>query len=218
MIPNGRYARSGKRGIDFPPSMSETMCYHLCLDDAKRRVSGRLADPAKLFRPDPSKTAPGTSCATRPYGFCTYACNTVQEDTHVATIRNPGPCRCIVSGHRRRKGTGPGGRMEETDRPATTSIYGDTGLWFVPTGEVLRDKTWSASGYRVNWDVRQGFTDISHFEGTFAYRCGQPGGNLWRRAVRHPNRSRHAADLRLRRRSVRRRRQQLPVCAPGMDR
>ena len=59
--------------------------------------------------------------------------------------------------------------MEETVRPATTSIYGDTGLWFVPTGEVLRDKTWSASGYRVNWDVRQGFTDISHFEGTFAF-------------------------------------------------
>ena len=23
--------------------------------------------------------------------------------------------------------------------------------------------------YRLNWDVRQGFTDISHFEGTFAY-------------------------------------------------
>ena len=59
--------------------------------------------------------------------------------------------------------------MEETVRPATTTIYGDTGLWFVPTGEVLRDKTWSASGYRVNWDVRQGFTDISHFEGTFAF-------------------------------------------------
>ena len=59
--------------------------------------------------------------------------------------------------------------MEETVRPATTSIYGDTGLWFVPTGEVLRDKTWSASAYRINWDVRQGFTDISHFEGTFAF-------------------------------------------------
>ena len=59
--------------------------------------------------------------------------------------------------------------MEETVRPATTSIYGDTGLWFVPTGEVLRDGTWSVSGYRVNWDVRQGFTDISHFEGTFAF-------------------------------------------------
>ena len=24
--------------------------------------------------------------------------------------------------------------MEETVRPATTSIYGDTGLWFVPDG------------------------------------------------------------------------------------
>ena len=59
--------------------------------------------------------------------------------------------------------------MEETVRPATTSVYGDTGLWFVPTGEVLRNGTWSASGYRVNWDVRQGFTDISHFEGTFAF-------------------------------------------------
>jgi outer membrane protein OmpA-like peptidoglycan-associated protein len=34
---------------------------------------------------------------------------------------------------------------------------------------VLRDRTWSASAYRLNWDVRQGFTDISHFEGTFAY-------------------------------------------------
>ena len=59
--------------------------------------------------------------------------------------------------------------FEETVRPATTSVYGDTGLWFVPTGEVLRDRTWSASAYRLNWDVRQGFTDISHFEGTFAY-------------------------------------------------
>jgi len=59
--------------------------------------------------------------------------------------------------------------MQETVRPATTSVYGDTGLWFVPTGEVLRDGTWSASAYRLNWDVRQGFTDISHFEGTFAY-------------------------------------------------
>ena len=62
--------------------------------------------------------------------------------------------------------------MEATVRPATTSVYGDTGLWFVPSGEVLRNKTWSASAYRLNWDVRQGFTDISHFEGTFAYGAG----------------------------------------------
>ena len=59
--------------------------------------------------------------------------------------------------------------MEETVRPSTTTIYGDTGLWFVPTGEVLRDGTWSASAYGVNTDVQQGFMDISHFEGTFAF-------------------------------------------------
>ena len=55
------------------------------------------------------------------------------------------------------------------ERPATTTIYGDTGLWFVPAGEVLKDKQWSVSAYRVNWDVAQGFMDVSHFTGTLAY-------------------------------------------------
>jgi outer membrane protein OmpA-like peptidoglycan-associated protein len=72
----------------------------------------------------------------------------------------------LVTGDARAQGQAG---MQETERPATTSIYGDTGLWFVPAGEVLRDRTWSLSAYRLNWDVRQGFTDISHFEGTFAY-------------------------------------------------
>jgi len=49
---------------------------------------------------------------------------------------------------------------------------GDTGLWFVPTGEVLKAKDWSVSGYRANWDVHQGFTDISHFIATFGYGVG----------------------------------------------
>ncbi|RPI51730.1 MAG: OmpA family protein, partial [Acidobacteria bacterium] len=71
----------------------------------------------------------------------------------------------LVTGEARAQGQAG---MEETVRPATTSVYGDTGLWFVPTGEVLRDGTWSVSAYRLNWDVRQGFSDISHFEGTFA--------------------------------------------------
>ncbi len=75
----------------------------------------------------------------------------------------------LVTGEARAQGQAGQATMEETVRPATTSIYGDTGLWFVPTGEVLRDGTWSASAYRLNWDVRQGFTDISHFEGTFAF-------------------------------------------------
>ena len=43
-------------------------------------------------------------------------------------------------------------------RPATTTFMGDTGLWYVPTGEVLPRKKWSMSAYRVNFDDNQGFT------------------------------------------------------------
>jgi hypothetical protein len=43
-------------------------------------------------------------------------------------------------------------------RPAVTTFWGDTGLWFVPTAEVLRNKKWSVSFYRVNIDDGQGFT------------------------------------------------------------
>ncbi|MEN3337250.1 MAG: OmpA-OmpF porin, family, partial [Acidobacteriota bacterium] len=48
-------------------------------------------------------------------------------------------------------------------RPATTTFEGDTGLWFVPTGEVLPAKRWSLSAYRVNFDRDQGFTDVSNW-------------------------------------------------------
>lgn len=52
-------------------------------------------------------------------------------------------------------------------RPATTTTYGDTGLWFVPTGEVLPARKWSFSAQRVNVDDEQGFTDVSNFPVTF---------------------------------------------------
>ena len=55
---------------------------------------------------------------------------------------------------------------EET-RPATTTFRGDTGLWFVPTGEILPARRWSFSVYRVNNDYEQGFTDVSNFPVTF---------------------------------------------------
>src|SRR4051812_47549857 len=45
-------------------------------------------------------------------------------------------------------------------RPATTTFLGDTGLWYVPTGEVLPARRWSISAYRVNFDDNQGFTDV----------------------------------------------------------
>src|SRR5690349_9648867 len=53
--------------------------------------------------------------------------------------------------------------MAVETRPATTTFRGDTGLWFVPTGEVLPARRWSVSGYRVNFDYNQGFTDVSNW-------------------------------------------------------
>ncbi len=49
---------------------------------------------------------------------------------------------------------------------------GDTGLWYVPTGEVLPRKKWSISAYRVNFDDNQGFTDVSNWPLTFGYGVG----------------------------------------------
>ena len=37
---------------------------------------------------------------------------------------------------------------DASTRPATTTFFGDTGLWYVPTAEVLGDRQWSVSGYR----------------------------------------------------------------------
>jgi outer membrane protein OmpA-like peptidoglycan-associated protein len=59
-----------------------------------------------------------------------------------------------------------------TTRPATTTFMGDTGLWFVPTGEVLPAKKWSVSAYRVNFDYTQGFTDVSNWPVTIGVGLG----------------------------------------------
>src|SRR5260370_34039881 len=48
-------------------------------------------------------------------------------------------------------------------RPATTTFMGDTGLWDVPTAEILPARKGSASGYRVNFDDNQGFTDVANW-------------------------------------------------------
>ena len=53
-------------------------------------------------------------------------------------------------------------------RPATTTFHGDTGLWFVPTAEILGDGQWSASFYRRGTNYVQGFTNVGDFAGTFA--------------------------------------------------
>jgi len=62
--------------------------------------------------------------------------------------------------------------MAVETRPATTTFMGDTGLWFVPTGEVLPARRWSVSGYRVNFDYNQGFTDVSNWPITIGVGLG----------------------------------------------
>ncbi|HXG56652.1 MAG TPA: OmpA family protein [Vicinamibacterales bacterium] len=54
-------------------------------------------------------------------------------------------------------------------RKATTTFAGDTGLWFVPTAEILPANRWSFSAYRVNFDFNEGFTDVSNWPVTLGY-------------------------------------------------
>jgi outer membrane protein OmpA-like peptidoglycan-associated protein len=58
---------------------------------------------------------------------------------------------------------------DEPTRPATTTFFGDTGLWFVPTAEVLGGGQWSVSGYRRGTNWQQGYTNVADFAGTFAF-------------------------------------------------
>src|SRR5437899_3200888 len=55
----------------------------------------------------------------------------------------------------------------EDVRPATTTFYGDTGLWFVPTAEILPAGKWSVTGYRRGTNFIQGYTNVGDFAGTF---------------------------------------------------
>lgn len=76
-------------------------------------------------------------------------------------------------------GTGPSSSAQQSGsttsssasdtRPATTTKDGDTGLWFVPTGEIVPAKKYAVSAYRVNFDRDQGFTDVSDWPVTFAF-------------------------------------------------
>src|SRR5471032_1852518 len=53
-------------------------------------------------------------------------------------------------------------------RPATTTFFGDTGIWYVPTAEVLGNGKWSVSAYRRGTNWIQGYTNVADFAGTFA--------------------------------------------------
>ncbi len=50
---------------------------------------------------------------------------------------------------------------DTTPRPALPTFNGDTGLWFVPTAEVLPAGKFSVSVFRANFDRKQGLTDVN---------------------------------------------------------
>src|SRR6266542_6164262 len=60
----------------------------------------------------------------------------------------------------------PRSQSTDTTRPATTTFFGDTGLWFVPTGEILPHGKWSVSGYRRGTNWTQGFGNVGDFAAT----------------------------------------------------
>ena len=61
---------------------------------------------------------------------------------------------------------------EDATRPGGSTFLGDTGLWFVPTAEILDSGSVAASGQLVNLNREQGFSSIQHVAGTFAVGVG----------------------------------------------
>jgi peptidoglycan-associated lipoprotein len=61
---------------------------------------------------------------------------------------------------------------DTTPRPALPTVNGDTGLWFVPTGETMPAGKWSFSAFRANFDRRQGLTDVNQIGLTGAVALG----------------------------------------------
>jgi peptidoglycan-associated lipoprotein len=89
----------------------------------------------------------------------------------LAATANAQPASSVTSTEPSPSASQPDSSSSSQDavRPATTTFFGDTGLWFVPTAEVLPDGKWSVSGYRRGTNYIQGYTNVGDFAGTFAY-------------------------------------------------
>ncbi len=59
--------------------------------------------------------------------------------------------------------------LAQDSRPATNTVFGDTGIWFVPTGETIPKGKWSGGIQLVNFDRSEGFSDITDIGGMFAF-------------------------------------------------
>src|SRR5438045_3780978 len=78
-------------------------------------------------------------------------------------------------------------------RPALPTYFGDTGLWFVPTADVLPSGRWSASVFHAGFERKQGVTDVGAFGINAAWGIkgrfelfGEWGVVRLHRAVRNP--------------------------------
>ncbi|MEE3203285.1 MAG: OmpA family protein [Acidobacteriota bacterium] len=62
---------------------------------------------------------------------------------------------------------------QEETRPSGTTFLGDTGLWFVPTAEVLDNGSVAAAGHISTFNYEQGFTAVQSVAGSFAVGIGE---------------------------------------------
>lgn len=64
------------------------------------------------------------------------------------------------------------GVTSDETRPTTTTFLGDTGIWYVPTAEILRSGTWSIGGDRRGTNYVQGSSNVADFAGSLAVGIG----------------------------------------------
>ena len=69
-------------------------------------------------------------------------------------------------------GAGPASAQDDGTRPAGVTFLGDTGLWFVPTAEVVAGGQVAGSGQVATFNRQQGFTAIQSMAGTIAFGVG----------------------------------------------
>ena len=103
-------------------------------------------------------------------------------------------------------------------RPATTTFMGDTGLWFVPTGEVLPARQVVLQRVPRELRLQPGIHRRVELAGDLRRRPRRPCGDLRRVDGRAPHRPRRAAAVPHYPRPAGRRRQRVPVRAPGLVR
>ena len=101
-------------------------------------------------------------------------------------------------------------------RPAVTSFWGDTGLWFIPTGEVLKPGGWAFGAYRTELDFKQGSTDVAYYQDAGDW-CRPSHGGLRRGSRGHVHRSRYASAVRACEHADRWRGQRVSVRPRGLD-